>query len=158
LLAGAALAGGSGPARSVEGENGTDEQHVTGEAPVALDDDMVGVVVVARSSPTAKEAAQPDEIPNGTYLVRWSEDKAAIELVANDGRVAATIPMHGDPVGEDRSAVSEREDDEVGDVPLFEPSAKGEEGSTGARSDLGTNDWTDVYVAILHWLDPRFRS
>ena len=92
--------------------------------------------------------------------MRWTEDQSSLELVASDGKVAATIPVHGATTDAERPTVSEREDDEGDELPLTESSehAAVEKTNAGARSELGTNDWPDLFMAILHWLDPRFRS
>ncbi len=182
LLAGAAVSGAGGAAHSSDdGDSASEPAAASKERSASADGEVVGVVVIVHSSPTGGAAGTSetpldpkaenvvpadagaettaDMVPNGTYHLRRNAGASALELVGPDGRIAATIPLHGEAASPDRSHASEREDDERGTFPAHEPLAE----PIGARSPdssaaRAASDWPDIYMAILHWLDPRFRS
>jgi len=180
LLAGAAVSG-AGSSLPASGEQAkTTESSASGSATALTDGDVIGLVVIVHSSPTGRSAEASgargghaaegvagsesggettDTVPNGTYQVRRNLGESALELIGSDGRVAATIPMQGEKVGS-RPPASEREDDERVALPIMEPPTNLPVANRhpGASAKPGTNDWPEAYMAILHWLDPRFRS
>ncbi len=172
--------------RSVNPDPGQEERPgLPGQAPISAaprSEDALGMVLLVGtfgglgSEITAGSAQQTGGISAGSYLVRADPASGnAIQLVGMDDRAVATIRLDSGhhrflPPGIEKKPVDDelegrREDHPSAKVPPGKERKAGDEHlgggdhlGGGAMDQLDRNDWPRIYMAIVHFLDPRLES